>query len=233
MKQKFIDYLETLIYAVLAGVCISIAGMAYLSAPNKITGALFFVVGLFIILTFRFNLFTGKVCYIFTNSPEYSIKTVVIYIGNFLGANLTGFLFSLSRLDDLQAKCIAIAATKANDNLLSLFILGIFCNILIYVAVEGFKSKNILTQYFSLFFGVSVFVLCGFEHSIADMFYFAFARNYSGKAFLALLMVTLGNIVGGVLFELIKLLFNRLKKEKLPNSSPISEETDNPPTQQD
>lgn len=211
-KDKFFDILKTFVFAILAGVSISIGAVAYLSCEKAVVGALFFCVGLFVILVFNFNLYTGKLCYVFSNDWFYSLKLFVIFVGNFVGTNLIGGLLRLTRIDSLTAKCKAIVDVKLNDSLLSLFILAIFCNILIYVAVEGFKSENVLTKYLSLFFGVSVFVLCGFEHSIADMFYFAFAGVYSGRMFLSLLIIALGNFVGGNLIELLKKVF--IKKEK-------------------
>lgn len=203
-KEKTFEYINTLINAIFAGISISIGAIAFLSSNNLIIGALFFCVGLFIILNFNFNLYTGKLCYIFSNKPAYSIKLLIIFIGNFIGTNLTAFLLRFTRLISLKEKCTLLASNKLNDSLISLFILAVLCNILIYIAVEGFKSKNIITQYLSLFFGVSVFVLCGFEHSIADMFYFAFAEIYSAKMFLALFIIALGNLVGGNIIELVK-----------------------------
>ena len=61
------DNLKTSVYGIIGGVCISIGGCAFLSLDSKIAGAIFFVVGLFTICTFGFNLFTGKVCYALQN----------------------------------------------------------------------------------------------------------------------------------------------------------------------
>ncbi len=212
-KEKIVDYLKVFVYAILAGVAISLGGVAYLSSQNAVVGALFFCVGLFVILNFNFNLFTGKICYVFNNDWRYLIKVVITLFGNFCGTNLVALSLRLTRLSALQEKCQEIVGNKLEDGLLSLFVLAIFCNILIYVAVEGFKSENGLTKYLSLFFGVATFVLCGFEHSVADMFYFAFANVYSGQMFLRLFIIVFGNFVGGVLFEVVKKLFKKHKKE--------------------
>ena len=205
--------LKTFINSILAGLCIGIGGIAYLSISNPVGGAIFFCVGLFVILNFNFNLLTGKLCYTFSNNIKYFYNLFIILLGNYIGANIIGLSLNLTRLTSLQEKCTNIVNTKLNDSLLSIFILAILCNILIYVAVEGFKSENTLTKYLSLFFGVSVFVVCGFEHSVADMFYFSFALNYTGRAFLVLLIVILGNFVGGNLFELTKKLFSKLENK--------------------
>ena len=208
-KEKVVDYLKVFIYAILAGVAISIGGIAYLSSQSAVVGALFFCVGLFVILNFNFNLFTGKVCYVFNNDWRYSIKVLITLVGNFVGTNLVALCLRFTRLSSLQEKCHEIVGIKLGDELLSLFVLAIFCNILIYIAVEGFKSENVLTKYLSLFFGVATFVLCGFEHSVADMFYFAFANIYSGQMFLSLFVIVLGNFVGGVLIEVVKKTFKK------------------------
>lgn len=212
-KEKVVDYIKVFVYAVLAGMCISVGGVAFLACENVVVGALFFCVGLFVILNFKFNLFTGKVCYVFNNDWRYSIKVLITLVGNFVGTNLVALCLRLTRLVCLQERCQEIVANKLGDGLLSLFVLAIFCNILIYVAVEGFKSENSLTKYLSLFFGVATFVICGFEHSVADMFYFAFAGEYFGQMFLSLFIIILGNFVGGVLIELIKKIF----KSKIDN----------------
>lgn len=94
---------------------------------------------------------------------------------------------------------------KLDDSLLSVFILGVFCNILIYVAVDGYKNNpHELGKYIALFFGVSVFIICGFEHCVANMFYISVARMWSVKAFVFILINTLGNAVGGVIFPIAK-----------------------------
>ena len=74
--------------------------------------------------------------------------------------------------------------------------------ILIFIAVESYlKNPHELGKYLGLCFGVTVFILAGFEHCVADMFYFALA-GWTPRAFLCLLVITAGNGVGGVLFPL-------------------------------
>ena len=70
-----------------------------------------------------------------------------------------------------------------------------------YVAVDGFKEKG---NPLILFLCVSVFILSGFEHCVANMFYFAMAGAWSAKTVLYLLIMTLGNSVGGMLIPAIK-----------------------------
>ena len=86
-----------------------------------------------------------------------------------------------------------------------MFLLAAFCNILIYIAVEGYgKNPHEVGKYLAIFFGVMVFILCGFEHCVANMYYFSMAGMWSGKALLYILVMTLGNAAGGVLFPLVR-----------------------------
>ena len=202
MKNTLYGLPKDFLLAVFAGISIALGGVAFLSvgAEGKIIGALFFTVGLFIILNFDFNLFTGKVCYALDNKPDYLLRLVVIWLGNLCGAFISAAAINLTRLTSLSAYCSAVVQAKLSDEYSSLFILGIFCNMLIYLAVHGYKNfRDPVAKIFALFFGVSVFVLCGFEHCVADMFYFSLARAWSWDVLLRLVIITLGNVVGGLL----------------------------------
>ena len=88
-----------------------------------------------------------------------------------------------------------------------MFVLAIFCNVLIYIAVEGYRSiENSLGRYLAVFFGVTVFVVCGFEHCVANMYYFTAAGVWSGEAIVFILVNTLGNALGGLLVPALTLL---------------------------
>ncbi len=201
MKQ-----LKTFVYGVLAGLSIALGGAVFLSVESKVVGALFFTVGLFTVCTFGLNLFTGKVCYVFENGPGYAADLVLIWLGNLAGTWLTAELLGLTRVGPaLREKAAALCDAKLGDGVFSIFILAVFCNILIFIAVDGFrKNPHELGKYLALFFGVSVFILCGFEHCVANMFYFSVARAWSLKTLGYLLVMTLGNAVGGVLLPLLR-----------------------------
>ena len=70
-----------------------------------------------------------------------------------------------------------------------------------YVAVDGFKQKG---NPVILFLCVSVFILAGFEHCVANMFYFTLAGVWSGRTFIYLFIMTLGNSLGGMLIPAVK-----------------------------
>lgn len=201
MKQR----LSAFLLGILAGLCIALGGTAFLSLENKVLGALFFCVGLFSICTMGFSLFTGKVCYVFERPGSYALDLPFIWLGNLCGTWLTAKLEQLTRISGIQEKAITLCQAKLNDNLGSIFILAVFCNILIYLAVEGYANNpHELGKYLSLFFGVTVFILCGFEHCVANMYYFSMANLWSGKTLLYVIVMSLGNAAGGVLIPLVK-----------------------------
>lgn len=192
--------------ALLAGVSIALGGTAYLSLESKIAGALFFTVGLFVICILKLHLFTGKVCYVSENPPAYAVDLLFIWLGNLAGTALAALALRLTRIGPaLAEKAAGLCQTKLADSPWSIFILAVFCNIMIYIAVEGFnRAPHDLGRYLALFLGVAVFILCGFEHCVANMYYFSVAGAWSLKALGYLLLMTLGNAVGGVFFPLVR-----------------------------
>lgn len=189
--------------AVIAGLCIAIGGMIYLSVENKIIGALLFTIGLYAIVLNGLFLYTGKVGYLVVekDKKEYLLTLAVTWLGNLLGTGLGAVAILNTRVHLIAKNADSICEVKLGDSPLSIFILAIFCGMLMYIAVDGFKEKG---NPIILFMGVSVFILCGFEHCIANMFYFSLAGAWSAKAILYLLIMTLGNSIGGILIPLVK-----------------------------
>ena len=192
--------------AIAAGLCIALGGGAFLSIENKVTGAVAFTIGLFVICSYGFHLFTGKVCYVLDNDGRFAAMLPVIWIGNVVGTWCVAFLERQTRIGAaMTERAVGMVDVKLSDSLLSVFILAIFCNLLIYIAVEGFaRHPHELGKYLSLFFGVSIFILCGFEHCVANMYYISMANAWSGKALIFILVNTLGNAVGGLLLPVFR-----------------------------
>ena len=209
MKNK---RLKVFVSALLAGVLIGIGGTVFLSVEDKLVGAILFAVGLFVICTFGFNLFTGKVCYALDNDEDYLFNLSFIWFGNIVGTYLLSFVEHFTRIyPTLNKKALTLVNTKLSDNLLSIFLLGVLCNILIYIAVEEYKSnKHELGKYLGILFGVVVFIVCGFEHCVANMYYISIADAWSLKALLYVFVNTFGNACGGILI-------NELKKKVASN----------------
>lgn len=200
MKQA-----ASFLYSVLAGVCIGVGGTVFLSCDDRVTGAALFCVGLFAICTFGFNLFTGKVGYIFENPPAYTGFVLSVWLGNLIGTGLVGYAVRATRIAGIADKAAALCRAKLDDSLPSIFILSVLCGFLMFIAVDGFRNNpHPLGKYLGIFLGVMVFILCGFEHCVANMFYFSAANAWSGKAVLYLIVMSLGNACGGVVIPLCR-----------------------------
>ncbi|MBQ3724325.1 MAG: formate/nitrite transporter family protein [Oscillospiraceae bacterium] len=188
--------------AVLAGLSIGFGGLVFLSVENRVMGAFLFAIGLFCVCTMGFHLFTGKVCYVLQIDRSYALSIPIIWLGNLVGTGLVAGAASLTRIGPaVRERAAALCAVKTGDSLVSLFFLGVLCNIFIYIAVEGYKSNpHPLGKYLALVLGVMVFILCGTEHCVADMFYFSMAGAWSVRAVVCLVVITVGNAAGGIAF---------------------------------
>ncbi|WP_298033595.1 formate/nitrite transporter family protein [uncultured Dysosmobacter sp.] len=210
MNKRIASFLDS----VLGGICIGIGGTVFLSCENKVVGAVFFCLGLFAICTFGFNLFTGKVGYIFERPRSYTGFVLSVWLGNLVGTGLVGYGIRLTRIAGITEKAAAMCQAKLDDNLLSIFILSIFCNILMFIAVDGFqKNPHEVGKYIGIFLGVTVFILCGFEHCVANMFYFSAANVWGGRALLYMLVMTAGNTCGGVLIPLCRMVRRKAEED--------------------
>lgn len=162
-------HLTALKKAIVAGLVIGIGCTVYLNMDNSIVASFLFGLGLFTIINFELNLFTGKIGYI--NKDNY-VEILITLVGNGLGANIMAFLMKQTRLSTkLIEKAEPIVAAKLGDNYLSLFLLAICCGVLMFIAVATFKKQPNVLGTLAVFLCVSVFILSGFEHCIANMFY--------------------------------------------------------------
>ena len=221
MKKIFLS-------AILAGAVIAFGGTVFLSVENTVVGSIFFTIGLFVVCTRGLHLFTGKVCYVFDNDMAYAKTLPVIWLGNLAGTSLIALAEKCTRLVSLSARAQGICELKLSEPLFGAFILAVFCNVMIYIGVEGYRSNpHELGKYLALFFGVCVFILCGFEHCVANMFFLpmglllnavggfgvAGAMTLGGVAY-NLVLATLGNIAGGLLVGMAYWFIYHKKQEK-------------------
>ena len=121
---------------------------------------------------------------------------------------MVGFAIRHSRmLAAIEGKVQGIVNVKMADDALSLLILSIFCGMLMFTAVDAFRNEKLpsVCRPVMVFLCVMVFILSGFEHSIADIFYFAASGMVSGEAFLYLIMIIIGNSIGGLIIPLLQM----------------------------
>lgn len=208
LKIESSDYMkyniEILIKSILAGIMIGIGGTIYLSLDDKIVGSILFAIGLFIIVVYSFNLYTGKIGYLINNfNKKYIRELIITLIGNFIGTLFVGFILKYTRIYTMiSEKAKTLADIKLNDTLISILILSFFCGMLMYLAVNTYKEVKDIGKYLAVFLGVIVFILCGFEHCIANMYYFSVSSTWSLNTLLYLLVMILGNSLGGILIPL-------------------------------
>ena len=198
--------IKNLILSIYSGLCIGLGGTVYLSCDNKILGSFLFGLGLFTILNFGFNLFTGKVGYFVNNKPSYWGFLGIVWLGNFIGTFLFAKMIAATRYGaTLQAKANALCLVKDGDSIVSLLVLGIFCGMLMFIAADGYKNiENQVGKVVVVFLPVMVFILSGFEHCIADMFYFSLAGDFSALMLKSLIVIIVGNSIGGGLIPLAR-----------------------------
>lgn len=231
------------ILAVLAGAYIAFGGEASAMASfnlvsnpetfgiGKLVSGCVFPVGLMMVVLCGAELFTGN-CMMITGVMDRKIKIsgmlrnwIIVYIGNFVGAlviaafiNYSGLLESGGGL--LGAVTVKTAISKVSLDFGRAFVLGIMCNWLVCLAVwMATGAQATVSKIFAIFFCIMLFVLSGFEHSVANMYFIPAGIMAAGnEAFVQLLNldtscltignmivnnlipVTLGNIVGGGIF---------------------------------
>lgn len=188
------DKLRTFVKAIYAGFMIGIGGIVYLSTENKIIGSLLFSFGLLTIVVQGFNLYTGKIGFVrkWKELPD----MLVIVAGNYIGTLLAAILARAAHLNISSAELVQ---KKLDNSLLNVFFLSVFCGVMMYLAIDNFRKNNNIVFIIA---PVMIFILSGFEHSVANMFYFHFACAYSPKAFLALVLMVIGNGIGAKIFDL-------------------------------
>lgn len=224
---------KLLVLGMLAGAFIGLAGLGATTAAvsvasasvGKFLGACVFPCGLAMVLLAGSELFTGNnliIIPVLTGDIKFVQMLrnwVIVYIGNLLGSIIVAFLAVYGHTGDLfggvegglAAAMLSAANGKVNLAFGSAFIRGICCNFLVCIAVWiSFAAKDVTGKFWGLFMPIMLFVLCGFEHCVANMYYIPaglFVKamygvgNESlnwGSFFLKnLLPVSLGNIVGG------------------------------------
>ena len=221
--------LKEFINAILAGLMISFGAMVFLfcSAMGlKILGCFMFATGLLLILLYGYSLVTGKMGYILENKPPYLIDCLISYVGNFVGTFLAASLATLTKFFDKDNGAYThnvmltlenVVEGKLNDGVLSLIILGIFCGVMVFFAVNTYKKADMqLARIVTVFVTIGLFCICGFEHCVADMFYFSlysFTHGFDkfGVLIGKLMYVTLGNIIGCMLIPSIRILRSKIR----------------------
>ncbi|MEG0852808.1 MAG: formate/nitrite transporter family protein [Angelakisella sp.] len=198
-------WMKVILSGVAAGVMIGVGGTVYLSAPDKTVGAVLFAIGLLTICLYSLRLYTGAIGYLLTGRESSWANRLLtagaIWLGNYIGTTGYGVLLHMAK-PELAAKAAALCDAKLTQSVPYNLFMAVLCGLLMYLAVDIYKKQTDFGRFLGIFFAVPVFILSGFEHSIANMFYFAIGYGQllpSAQVLFFLLVVTVGNSLGSVL----------------------------------
>ena len=195
--------LKEILSGVSAGILISIGGSIFLSCENKVVGAVLFSVALLCICYKGYSLFTGKIGFIPEKHDKEAISVLLLgLLGNAIGTVAFGWLLRVA-IPSIGAAAETLCQGKLdNQALWQTLVRGVMCGVLMYLAVSIFRDNK---TPLGILFCIPVFILSGFEHSIADIYYFAASGIVSLKAFAFLWTVIAGNALGAVILPLLNL----------------------------
>lgn len=171
--------------SVLSGILVGIGVVINTLAPDKVVGAMLFSCALLTIIHLQLPLYTGKIGFV----GETPVGKLAAMLGcNFIGAVIPVWLAASVR-SDFRELLLAAAAGKFQKSFVSMFVLGILCGVMMFLAVYTKKTVIVI-------FCIMIFILSGFEHCVADVPYllYAFSLENVGKLF----CVAAGNSVGSI-----------------------------------
>ena len=182
------------IRSILAGMCIGLGGAIFIKLGGVI-GACMFVFGLLTIVHFKLPLYTGTAGFIQLNKFKEYKKMFIILFGNIIGC----ILLSCMNIKGIDGT--AIIQSRIDTSYLQCLLNAIGCGLIMTLIVKGGRDKNLLL----ILFGIPLFILLGFYHSIADAFYIMVSpielRNlFFGRYW----TIVLGNFIGCNIPRLLK-----------------------------
>ena len=210
LPRPFITFLNSIgagaVLSLAAATAVIAGGPAASPEWAALIKAVIFPIGLILIIMANLSLFTGNIysygaCVANGCNIWQAIGLLVIsWFGNLIGSIWVAYGVRISIPGfDLHA-LEQVANVKVLIPYPQLFVLAIFCNMLVCYAVSMARRNTGVLKLFGIFFPIFLFVFFGFEHSIADMFYMLFTEEFSAHNYLAFLgIATAGNIIGGVL----------------------------------
>ncbi len=183
---------------ILSGILIGIGGTVCLSCDNKYFGSIFFSIALLFICIRNYSLFTGKVGFIINDFSSYKLLNLFYcLLGNVTGTIISGLAIKFSSINLYQAALIN-CNNKLEQSILQTLIKSMFCGILMYLAIAIYKENK---SKIGILFSIPVFILSGYEHSIANMFYFTVSGIISTQLILYMFINIIGNASGSLLFS--------------------------------
>jgi len=185
--------------AIMAGICIGIAGFGYL-AVGGIVGAVTFAFGLLAVVHYRLKLYTGTAGF-FAKGELLQLCTILAM--NIVGCLLVALMARMSPMP-LQDAAQHILEGRLNAGIVQSGVLAIGCGFIMTTAVKWGREGKFLP----LLFGVPLFIICGFPHCVADAFYYLcvpveYLTANAGQVLLLYASIVLGNFIGCNLYRLL------------------------------
>jgi formate/nitrite transporter FocA (FNT family) len=203
--------LKTFAESICAGILIAVGGSVFLACENRVVGAVLFSVALLCICYKGYYLYTGKVGYMVESHRTSDIAALLIGLfGNLITACLLGFVVRFA-IPGIGKAAESLCPAKLDQSFLQTLLRAMFCGVLMYLAVSIFRDKKTPV---AILYGIPVFILSGFEHSIADMFYFGASGTISGRVLLFVFAAVLGNSLGAVILPLLSVAGTALNRRK-------------------
>ena len=175
--------------ALLSGILIGLGSAGYL-AVGGIPGSVIFAFGLIGVVIFEAPLYTGKAGVL---KPDESWTLVRIWFWNVIGCILIGLLVKYVGSDTSIANAMAIVDGRLEAGWLKSLLRSIGCGMIIDLSVYQFRKSGSLIP---ILFGVPLFILCGFYHSIADVVYLTASWRWSPEICWYYPVIVIGNYIG-------------------------------------
>lgn len=220
--------------SIFAGMAIGFGAVSSLLANSllpglwgRLVGGSLFSLGIFAVVCYEMNLFTGMVAGIPTMGVKNLWKLPVCFLGNALGIGLIALLARFTVLGDtIAAQAATLIGGKLESELwyVNVFCSAVLCGLLITFSVRSVKyapAKG-LSATLGVILPIVVFAFCGFDHSVANMLYFYYLGEISWQIVGYILISILGNLVGGILLPLVDL-FKEKQNEEAENASSSEE----------
>ena len=190
---------KVIVDSILAGICISLGGVAFLKVGG-IVGAILFSFGLITVVCYKMKLYTGVSGFVETKQDW--IELPVIIVGNIVGCALVALAIR-SALPDLADTAHTIVDGRLEKGFWNVMLLAVFCGFIMTTVVNFARQK----MWLPLLFGIPLFIMCGFVHSIADAFYYSLGLTldqWSIQAVLVYIASIVGNFIGCNLYRTLQ-----------------------------
>ena len=188
------DFFNIFIRSILAGICIGLGGAIFIKLSG-VVGACMFAFGLLTVVHFKLPLYTGTAGFIEFNKAREYYKMIIILFGNILGCILLSYM-NIKGVDGTS-----IILSRLNTPYLQCLLNAIGCGLIMTLIVQGGRDKNWLL----ILFGIPLFILLGFYHSIADAFYTMVVDDELKNEFFGRYWtIVLGNFIGCNIPRLLK-----------------------------